>query len=122
MGGTLGEFLTHDEIDRPIQGLASVVVYNKEITNPILLAQKILKFSMYQNCDKCTPCREGVFRLMEEFLKMPAQGGSAPEGAEDKKILDDIFQVLEDTTLCPLGMLSGSSIESLLNKIINAKD
>ena len=112
MGGVLGEFLLPKEIDRPLLGLASVVVYDKKITNPILLAQKILKFSMYQNCDKCTPCREGVFRLREEFLK----------NERNKKILNDIFQVLEDTTLCPLGMLAGNSINSLLTKIINGKD
>jgi len=112
MGGTLGEFITPKEIDRPLQGLGSIVVYNKKITNPVLLAQKILKFSMYQNCDKCTPCREGAFRLREEFLKKE----------RNKKILNDIFEVLEDTTLCPLGMLSGLSIQSLLNKIIDVKD
>ena len=112
MGGTLGEFLTPQEINRQLQGLASIVVYNKKITNPILLAQKILKFAMYQNCDKCTPCREGTYRLFEEFKKK----------SYNKKILDDIFMVLEETTLCPLGMLTGLSIQSLLNKIINAKN
>ncbi|TRZ80079.1 hypothetical protein D4R86_04935 [bacterium] len=112
MGGTLGEFLTPEEINQPLQGLASIVIYNKKITNPTLLAQKILKFAMYQNCDKCTPCREGVYRLFEEFKKT----------MKDEKILNDIFHVLEDTTLCPLGMIAGSSIESLTNKIINAKN
>ncbi len=65
MGGTLGEFLTPKEIDLPLQGLASVVIYNKKITDPTLLAQKILKFAMYQNCDKCTPCRDGIYSIFE---------------------------------------------------------
>jgi len=109
MGGTLGEFLTPAEINRHIQGLASIVVYNKKITNPTLLAQKIIKFAMYQNCDKCTPCREGTYRLFEEFKKKQ----------KDKKILNDLFLVLEETTYCPLGMLTGASISSLYQKIIN---
>jgi NADH:ubiquinone oxidoreductase subunit F (NADH-binding) len=112
MGGTLGEFLTSEEIDRPLQGLASVVVYNKKITNPTLLAQKILKFAMYQNCDKCAPCREGIYRLFEEFRKKEIS----------KKTLSDIFMVLEETSYCPLGMLAGISISSLYKKIMNEKN
>ncbi len=122
MGGTLGEFLTPDEIDRPLQGLASVVIYNKNITNPTLLAQKILKFAMYQNCDKCTPCREGVYRLFEEFRKTPTRDKPASNKKLNKKTLDDIFMILEETTYCPLGMLVGSSISSLYQKIINEKN
>jgi len=111
-GGTLGEFLLENEIDQPVSGLGSIVVYDKRITNPVLLAQKILKFVIYQNCDKCTPCREGTYRLSEEFLKKKF----------DKNILTDLFSVLEDTTLCPLGMIAGSSISSLYFKLINGKN
>jgi NADH:ubiquinone oxidoreductase subunit F (NADH-binding) len=110
-GGTLGEFLLENEIDQPINGLGSIVVYDKRITNPVLLARKILKFVIYQNCDKCTPCREGTYRLFEEFFKKTL----------DQKILADLFVALEDTTLCPLGMIAGNSIYSLYNKLINGK-
>jgi NADH:ubiquinone oxidoreductase subunit F (NADH-binding) len=110
-GGTLGKFLLENEIDQPVNGLGSIVVYDKRITNSVLLAQKILKFVIYQNCDKCTPCREGTYRLFEEFFKK----------TPDQKILTDLFSILEDTTLCPLGMIAGGSISSLYNKLINGK-
>ena len=110
-GGTLGEFLLENEIDQPVNGLGSIVVYDERITNPVLLARKILKFVIYQNCDKCTPCREGTYRLFEEFFKKKL----------DKKNFTDLFSVLEDTALCPLGIIAGSSISSLYTKLIDGK-
>jgi len=111
-GGTLGEFLLPDELDQKIRGLASIVVYSKKKNNPLSLAKKIIQFAMYQNCDKCTPCREGVYRLFEEFNKKE----------QEKEILDDIFFVLEQTTLCPLGAMAGKAISSLYQKIIQNND
>jgi len=108
-GGTLGEFFLPHELNQPINGLGSIVVYDKVRTNPLLLAKKIIRFALYQNCDKCTPCREGTYRLFEEFAKKEP----------NKKIINDILLVLEETTFCALGAMAGKSMISLQTKIIH---
>lgn len=110
-GGSLGEFFLPEEINGPFEGLASIVVYNSEITNPFALAKKIIRFALYQNCDKCTPCREGIYRLWELFSQKNL----------DQNTLKDIFQVLDETSYCPLGIIAGRSISTLFAKIINAE-
>lgn len=111
-GGVFGEFLLPSELNQPIRGLASVLVYKRKWTNPLTLAKKIIHFAIYQNCDKCTPCREGVYRLFEELNKKKS----------DKKTLQDVFLVLEETSYCPLGNLVADSISSLFQKIINHEE
>jgi len=49
----------------------------------------------HESCGKCTPCREGIYRI-DEIIK---------SGKIDKEALNDIFMVLDKTSLCPLGKM-----------------
>jgi len=66
------------------------------------------QFFLAENCDKCTPCREGIYRINEML--------------NDKKIdeesLKDIFLTLKETSLCPLGANAYKPFETLIKKII----
>ncbi|PIR92819.1 hypothetical protein COT99_04100 [Candidatus Falkowbacteria bacterium CG10_big_fil_rev_8_21_14_0_10_43_10] len=111
VGGFLGEFLLPAELDCLLCGLGSVVVFNSRTTDLIKLVKEKLKFVMQENCDKCTPCREGTYRLYENLN----------QGVIDEKLAEDIFLALRETSFCPLGRAAGSCLESLLriNKFYN---
>lgn len=107
-GGASGEILLANELNQPITGAASLVVYNRATTDPYQLMKKWIDFFMAENCDKCTPCREGTYRLAEMIQ----------QGKIDEKIMDDLFFVLANTSFCALGKSVVVPFKSLYKKII----
>lgn len=108
-GGASGEILLSDELDQPVRGLGAVIVFNRKETNPFSLMKKWVDFFLQANCDKCVPCREGVYRIAEMLEKNKI----------DKKTLEDIFFVLEETSFCALGKGVVIPLRSLINKVLN---
>ncbi len=109
-GGGGGVIMLKEETGELIKNLASIIIYNKEETDPFLLMKNWAEFFLYGNCDKCTPCREGIYRIMEMAKE------------KDFKEIDDIFFVLENTSLCPLGKVAVNPFRSLIEKIIYNKN
>ncbi len=106
-GGAGGLIFLKEELSKKnFDCLGSVVIYDKEKTDPYLLMEKWVNFLMDGNCDKCTPCREGLYRI-EEMVK-----------SRDFSVSEDIFFVMKSTSLCPLGRVAVNPFLSLLNKII----
>lgn len=105
-GGASGEILLSSELKKSISGIGSLIVYNTKKTDPYLLMEKWADFFINNNCDKCVPCREGLFRIYEiikeKDLKNP--------------VLKDLFLVLEKTSLCALGRFSVKPFSSLIKK------
>ncbi|MDD4989885.1 MAG: NADH-ubiquinone oxidoreductase-F iron-sulfur binding region domain-containing protein [Candidatus Pacebacteria bacterium] len=111
-GGASGEILLSTELNQPIKGLASIIVFNKEKTDPRALLKKWVDFFLQENCDKCTPCREGLYRV-KEILQESQQGISS----ERRQTLQEIFEALEKTSLCPLGRIAALPFKSALEKL-----
>jgi len=109
-GGGCGEVMLPEETDSPVEGLASIVIYEREKTDPFLLMKKWVDFLLEGNCDKCTPCREGLFRIMEMIKK------------KNFNEVEDMFFVMEETSLCPLGRVAVTPFRSLLKKILDQKN
>lgn len=107
-GGAIGEILLEKELNKQVQGIGCIVVFNTEKTNPIALMKEWTTFFLAENCDKCTPCREGIYRI-DEIIK---------KGRIDKQALNDIFLVLEKTSLCPLGTNASLPFKTLIKKVI----
>ncbi len=106
-GGISGEILLPNELDQKVKGIGGIVVYDREKTDLMTLMQKWIEFFMVENCDKCTPCREGVYRINEMLKK----------GEVDKEKLDDFLFVLEQTSFCALGKGVAVPFRSLINKM-----
>lgn len=107
-GGVSGKILTKDEIDQKVCGAGSIVIYNLKETDPKILLKEWLLFFIKENCDKCVPCREGLYRLYEML-----------ENDKIKKdILDDIIFVLEKTSFCGLGKGAATAIKTFCKKIL----
>jgi len=107
-GGAMGEILLPKELNRQINGIGSIVVFDRKKTDPFKLMKKWADFFLAENCDKCTPCREGMFRI-NEIISLKKL---------DKKSLQDIFFVMQKTSLCPLGENAFKPFETLIKKII----
>jgi len=107
-GGAVGEILLANELQQPIKGLASIIIFNKEKTDPMALMKKWAEFFINENCDQCTPCREGIYRINEILQKTPL----------DKETLGEIFAVLEKTSLCPFGRTAYKPFKTTLEKLL----
>ena len=107
-GGASGEILLPKELSQPVRGIGSIIVYNRKRTDLFVLMRKWAEFFMGGNCDKCTPCREGVYRINEMLKK----------GKTDKDLLKDIFFVLESTSYCPMGKIVVVPFKGLIDKLL----
>jgi len=106
-GGASGAILTREELDQEVTGSGAIVLYNLRKTDPAALMRKWVKFFYEENCGKCVPCREGVYRL-NELLK---------QDKFDEKALRDLLFVLRETSFCPLGKSVATPFEGLLDKV-----
>jgi NADH:ubiquinone oxidoreductase subunit F (NADH-binding) len=107
-GGGEGEIFLPQELNKPVQYLASIILFDKKKTDLYGLMGKWVDFLMKGNCDKCAPCREGLYRIKEMIDKKKME----------KETLDDLFLVLEETSFCPLGRGSTTPFKSLINKVL----
>lgn len=107
-GGATGEIWLPLELDRPVAGVSSIIVFNKADTDPYELMQKWADFFMAENCDKCVPCREGVYRIAEMLETRQL----------DRELLDDLFFAMENTSLCALGRSVAAPFRSLIDKVL----
>lgn len=105
IGGKIGGiFYSSKELDFPCDRLAAIRIIRKDNFNKIDELRRITDFLMYGNCDQCTPCREGIYRLNKMTKK----------DSLDRKTLDDLIFVMSKTSLCPLGGVAAEVIKSLL--------
>jgi NADH:ubiquinone oxidoreductase subunit F (NADH-binding) len=107
-GGAAGEILLPAELDQPVLGASSIIIFDKKKTDPYELMKKWADFFLEENCDKCVPCREGVYRI-SEMVKAKNL---------DREFLDDLFFVLENTSFCSLGKSVATPFRSLINKVL----
>ncbi|SHH17191.1 NADH-quinone oxidoreductase subunit NuoF [Thermosipho atlanticus] len=74
------------------------------------VAKFFLEFTVDESCGKCTPCREGT-KLMYEILDRITRG----EGTEeDIEILENLGNVIKDSSLCGLGQTAPNPVLSTL--------
>ncbi|MCL5411574.1 MAG: hypothetical protein M1150_02445 [Patescibacteria group bacterium] len=107
-GGAVGEVLLPKELSRLTAGTGAIVVYSREKTNLTALMKKWAEFFITGNCDKCVPCREGVYRIYEML----------ENNSLDKNTLSDLLFVLEKTSFCPLGKEASISFRGVTEKLL----
>ena len=94
-GGACGQIRFGNNINKPMCGIGSIVVFDEKKTDGIELMRKWIKFYINENCGKCVPCREGVYRI-NEMLKKPEN--------IDWILMKDILEVMQETSFCGLGI------------------
>jgi len=107
-GGASGDVLLSSETEQKVSGSSAIVVYDKDKTDPWVLMRTWIDFFMKENCDKCTPCREGSYRILEMVR----------DRKFDQKIIDDLFFVLENTSYCALGKAIPLPFKAAIKKLL----
>jgi NADH:ubiquinone oxidoreductase subunit F (NADH-binding) len=108
-GGFLsGELLLKNELEKPLEGIGSIVVFKKSQTNFETVFKKIVSILLKENCDKCIPCREGLYRINEILDSDSSKNNN----------LKDILYSMKYSSFCPLGKRAGYLLESIIKKIL----
>jgi len=107
-GGASGTYVSEDEFAKTPanRGTGAVIVYDNTKHTLMELLHDKFSFLINENCGKCTPCREGLFRL-HEMVKT---------NTWDETRATDIAAVLSKTSFCGLGLGAGAALTSLLEK------
>jgi NADH:ubiquinone oxidoreductase subunit F (NADH-binding)/(2Fe-2S) ferredoxin/NAD-dependent dihydropyrimidine dehydrogenase PreA subunit len=120
IGGPSGGCLPESQLDLPvdyesltgagaIMGSGGLVVMDED-TCIVDVARFFLNFTRSESCGKCTPCREGIKRMLE-ILDRIAAGKGEPE---DLGLLERTALVVKQSALCGLGQTAPNPILSTL--------
>lgn len=112
-GDGSGEVLSYKQLKKPATGAGSIRVYSTIKHDPINLIRNWVNFFMGESCGKCTPCREGTYRLSEILA----------EPRPDWQAVRQLLTNLGDTAFCALGMSVPIPIIGYVSNVLkNDKD
>ena len=120
MGGPSGGCLPESQLDLgvdyesltgagAIMGSGGLVVMDEE-TCIVDVARFFLSFTRAESCGKCTPCREGIKRMLEILDRISAGEGKM----EDLDLLERTALIVKNSALCGLGQTAPNPILSTL--------
>lgn len=120
IGGPLGAILPESALDAPIgfESLAAVggtlghggmVVFSDQ-DDLLAIGRGLMAFAARESCGKCFPCRIGTVRGVE-LLDRIAVHGLTPER---RLLLEELCETMRLGSLCGLGGMAPTPIESLL--------
>jgi NADH-quinone oxidoreductase subunit F len=120
LGGAAGSFLRPDQLDLPLTfedaraagttlGSGVVIVYDEsaDLVDAVL---RIAEFFRDESCGQCVPCRVGTIRQEEALHRLASGRGNGDERA----VLADLAQVMQDASICGLGQTAASAVESAM--------
>ena len=119
-GGPSGGCITEENLDIPIDyeslnrigsmmGSGGMIVMDED-NCMVDIAKFYLEFTVDESCGKCTPCRVGNKRLLEILEKITAGNGTE----QDLVDLEELGEVIKDTSLCGLGQTAPNPVLSTL--------
>jgi len=119
-GGPSGGVIPAEYFDTPvdyeslaklgaIMGSGGMIVLDEDDCM-VDVAKFFLGFTVEESCGKCTPCREGT-KVMHDLLEKITSG----EGTmEDIDKLEQLAQIVRDSSLCGLGQTAPNPVLSTL--------
>ena len=124
-GGPSGGCLPENLIDLPIDyeqltsagtimGSGGMIVMD-EGTCMVDVARYFLDFLSEESCGKCTPCREGIGRMLD-ILNNICEGHGKEE---DLELLEELAQAVQDFSLCGLGQTAPNPVLTTLQYFRN---
>ncbi len=120
IGGPSGGCIPANLLDLPVDyerlteagammGSGGMVVMDEK-TCMVDLAHFFLTFIKDESCGKCSPCREGVPRMLEILTKIKQGKGELT----DLDFLEDLAAVVKETSLCGLGKTAPNPVRTTL--------
>jgi bidirectional [NiFe] hydrogenase diaphorase subunit len=92
-----------------IMGSGGMIVMDQS-TNMVDVARFFMEFCMDESCGKCVPCRAGTVQ-MHDLLRKILDRKATPE---DLKKLEDLCDLVKNTSLCGLGQTAPNPVLSTL--------
>lgn len=119
-GGPSGGCIPRDYLELPIEydtltaigsmmGSGGMIVMDED-NCMVDIAKFYLEFSVDESCGKCTPCRIGNKRILE-IIKDITNGKA---NMEDLNKLEELCEVVKDTSLCGLGEAAPNPVLSTM--------
>ncbi|MFO7765121.1 MAG: NuoF family protein [Pelovirga sp.] len=93
-----------------IMGSGGLIVMNETSCMPDV-AKFFMEFCMDESCGKCVPCRVGTVEMFELLQRIT--NGSAMD--EDLQTLEDLCHLVQETSLCGLGMTAPNPVLNTLH-------
>ncbi len=99
-------------------GLGGIIILDEE-TCMVNLSKYFLEFLQKESCGKCIPCREGTRRMLqilEEITRRPREESTHETLERFKGVmeLENLAEVIRDTSLCGLGRNAPNPVLSSL--------
>ncbi|TET38002.1 MAG: NADH-quinone oxidoreductase subunit F [Planctomycetota bacterium] len=124
-GGPSGGCIPESLIDIPVDfdklyevgsmmGSGGMIVMDED-TCMIDIAKYFIKFLTEESCGKCTPCREGLDRMLDILTDITEGKGKEA----DIELLEELGEVITDTSLCALGGTSANPVMSTIRYFRN---
>jgi NADH:ubiquinone oxidoreductase subunit F (NADH-binding) len=107
-GDAGGEVLNDRQLKKKAIGAGSITVYRADSYKPKNIIGDWIDFFLNQSCGKCTPCREGVYRIKEIF------DSTKP----DWRLFYELVNNLDATSFCGLGRAASIPITSYLRNVL----
>ena len=92
-----------------IMGSGGMIVMDDR-TCMVDMARFFMDFIQDESCGKCTPCREGTRRMLEILERITSGEGEL----EDLDLLEELSEVIKDSSLCGLGQTGPNPVLSTL--------
>jgi bidirectional [NiFe] hydrogenase diaphorase subunit len=119
-GGPSGGCIPEESLDMPvdyeslkklgsIMGSGGMIVMD-DSSCMVDVAKFFMEFCMSESCGKCVPCRVGTYQ-MHELLQRITEGNAA---AEDLAVLEELCDLVQNTSLCGLGQSAPNPVISTL--------
>ncbi|UYP44923.1 hypothetical protein NEF87_001208 [Candidatus Lokiarchaeum ossiferum] len=122
-GGCIPKSLINTPIDYEklketgaIMGSGGLVIMD-ESTCMVDTARFFMNFIQEESCGKCIPCREGTRRMLETLEKLvikPKNDKEVVDRMKSMMSLERLSHVIQDTSLCGLGMTAPNPVLSTL--------
>jgi len=90
-------------------GSCTVIVANRHRSIPEI-CKGIAEFFVHESCGKCTPCREGNYRVLQILNRIIEKNATD----SDLGALKDLGDMINKTSLCGLGQASNTHIRTAL--------
>ena len=107
-GDVCGEVLNSTQLKRLVTGSGSITIYSWFDHDQAEMISRWLNFFKDGSCGKCTPCREGTYRLVELAT---ANKTYSPE-------FWDILELLKDGSFCAYGKSISLPLSSYYKNIL----
>ena len=123
-GGPSGGCIPAEFLDSPVDfdelsrlgsmiGSGGMIVMDQD-TCMVNAAKNFLGFLKEESCGKCTSCREGIAQLLHILEKITS--GEGEEG--DLDALEELGNLITDTSLCALGQTAANPVLSTIRYFI----